>query len=608
MFQHPQKALHCIQKVNDNVFTPRVRLLQAEVLRDNGYVKEALQLLNENEMKNNSNYYYLKGLLLVQVDDDQNAIIAYKQALTLKRKDGTYWYAKATALMNINEVEQAIPAYKNALVYEEKSSSYFTWSELGEAYLRVEEYSKAKVALEKAVKAPSEALPVYYYKLSHAYRALGELDNAIKAVKSAINLHDRLEQKEDYGKKYYIYRYCDEPSFQQFRQAANELGGYRYQLFSLLKECGREKEAVEVLSSAIKLMPEQPWLRFQLADYYTELQNYDEAIKQYETAIELDQENGDAYFYLGHLYMDLERYEEALGVFSQGIEQFSEGDFFFHERHKAYLQLGNIESALADMNVVIENNPHAQAFFDRSYLYFQLGHFELALTDLQDVIDYDEAANEDIDYHYALGNVYFQLEMYEVAVKSFTFCLEHDETENKLRLYERRAQCLVELEKYEEALQDCNDGLVIEEEYAPLLWVRGYVYLKLEKPIESLHDAEKYLLLDQENPAGYYNLGLVQEELNLIDEAMASYSTAITIDEAYAPAYYRRAYLFNDRWEKESVISDLYHWLMYIDTYRLSANEKISILEEQAWVDSDIVSEVREKFEHIYGNSTVLLS
>ena len=72
-----------------------------------------------------------------------------------------------------------------------------------------------------------------------------------------------------------------------------------------------------------------------------------------------------------------------------------------------------------------------------------------------------------------------------------------------------------------------------------------------------LGDLRKVIELSPRNTYAYYNLGYVQTMMNDTDNAIASYSKAISLKADLGEAYFNRGLLYLQRGDKENGSADL---------------------------------------------------
>ena len=100
------------------------------------------------------------------------------------------------------------------------------------------------------------------------------------------------------------------------------------------------------------------------------------------------------------------------------------------------------------------------------------------------------------------GNDLYEQKRYEEAIKAYTLALNIDPQHKKYNsiIYGNRASCFQKLEKYYDALNDCNQSVKINPYYAKGYVKRANTYLKLKNFKAALDDFEKAKKLDPKSP------------------------------------------------------------------------------------------------------------
>lgn len=140
-----------------------------------------------------------------------------------------------------------------------------------------------------------------------------------------------------------------------------------------------------------------------------------------------------------------------------------------------------------------------------------------------------------------LGDKYFQQGEYQKAIDAYTEYLRLEPTHIK-SLY-NRGRAYEEIGKYSEALEDFN--AVLKEDPTnenALLSVAADYYYRLQDYENTIFYAEKVLAAG-ESAMAHTLIGKAHQKLGELNEAMAAYNAAISVDKEYADAYVSRGSL-----------------------------------------------------------------
>ncbi|MDM7325140.1 MAG: tetratricopeptide repeat protein [Thermus sp.] len=161
----------------------------------------------------------------------EEALEQYARALQLDPRNGGLRVRYASALLLKARAEEAAKVLEEG--HRLKPLDAEGWYTLGQAYLVLNRYKEAGVALENAVALAPLRFPAAYYYLGQVYLALGDAQKA----KSRLTVAVRLEPK----RAEYRYQLC------LANEKAGDKEGARYQCQEALRLKPGYKEAEEVL-------------------------------------------------------------------------------------------------------------------------------------------------------------------------------------------------------------------------------------------------------------------------------------------------------------------------------------------------------------------------
>ncbi len=94
---------------------------------------------------------------------------------------------------------------------------------------------------------------------------------------------------------------------------------------------------------------------------------------------------------------------------------------------------------------------------------------------------------------------------------------------------------LLKAGKVSEAIAELERALSLDPEDPKLHCYLGVAYNAVPDKLHAIHHFEECVRIE-ESPKAYYNLGLVYESVNRIDEAVRQYRMALELDPNYANA------------------------------------------------------------------------
>lgn len=115
---------------------------------------------------------------------------------------------------------------------------------------------------------------------------------------------------------------------------------------------------------------------------------------------------------------------------------------------------------------------------------------------------------------------------------------------NKARVYSNRGVALLNLKKYDEAINDFNKTLALNKNFKNAYFNRGSVYYYKKEYDKAIADFSKTISLDSTYALAYNNLGAILLERHQFTEAVSYFDNAIKNDTNYAAAYNNRGVLW----------------------------------------------------------------
>jgi len=97
-----------------------------------------------------------------------------------------------------------------------------------------------------------------------------------------------------------------------------------------------------------------------------------------------------------------------------------------------------------------------------------------------------------------------------------------------------RASIYLQLERAEEAVEECKEALKIDSEYNAAIFTLAQAYKKLERFEEAIAGFNRSLQLDSRDPKPHVNLGGIYSDLKDFDKAIVHLEEAIAIDPEHS--------------------------------------------------------------------------
>ena len=355
--------------------------------------------------------------------------------------------------------------------------------------------------------------------------------------------------------------------------------------------------AVEALSQAIGLTPDDANLFRLRADVYVLQREMANARADYSTAVRLAPQNPELRNFRGYFLMSQGLSAEAADDFSEAVRLDPTFAAAWNNRGLISLAAEKFEESVGDFTRALElNRKFPDAWNNRGFARMKLGQSASALTDVQQALrlkeDYPTAWNN-------LGLIRMQMEDYAEAEKAFTRLIELSPMDG--RWFNHRRAALLKQEKYIEARNDARQiewlaGLsqltrqTTARSSDPLAWIsRGEYLLDNAQYGAAIQDFSRALQLSPGNtdaltgramawmhtgelqravqdcdesivasasPEAYSVRGDVWLNLKNYDQAVQDYELAQRFDGRVADAYELRARMHRDAGQSEKADAD----------------------------------------------------
>jgi tetratricopeptide (TPR) repeat protein len=213
----------------------------------------------------------------------------------------------AKALVFGGQLKEAVmELQKDIELFPESSQSY---NLLGETYLQLKEYKKAKDNFEAAIQTKPDYAKAYY-GLAAACARLRLKDES----KQAQQKFKQLETEDQKAGRH--WRQVLEPLMVTRRSVAHT----HTDIGRVYSERGYPDKAMQLWQEAAILDPNNIDCRLHLSALYLKNRKLLDALKLYEQITRIDPENGIGYFFIGNINAQLSRFDDAEKAYKKVIE------------------------------------------------------------------------------------------------------------------------------------------------------------------------------------------------------------------------------------------------------------------------------------------------
>jgi len=228
--------------------------------------------------------WYKKGVELIDKQDYENALGAFKNAISKDAKYNDAYYGAGWCSNQLEKFEDAVD-YLNKYNPNSNETKIKKSNQLGSAYLSLQNSKGAMEQFNQTLSlSPNDGI---------ALRGIGDAYYGIEEDHdSAITYYEKAIKADEENSKPVYYR-----------------------LAWLYNDGERYDDAINILQKAIQHDSEDSGLREELGFAYYMKQEYEFAITQLNKAISLDAESKLAYFYKGLCFVATNKKGEAMSIY-----------------------------------------------------------------------------------------------------------------------------------------------------------------------------------------------------------------------------------------------------------------------------------------------------
>ena len=533
-------------------------LKAAEILDNNGDLKEARKLLTEN------------------IDENPSHVKSYLLLATMDRKEGDY----SSALRLIDK------ALKNNHKKSEVSNNTLTWWK-AVIYDEMDDLARAIPIMEQVVKIgkkeKSENLISMYEDLAQFYYSDERYEESDKVYKEMIKL--------------------DETQQLPFVGLARNM-------------CKRERfdEALKILDDCAKLNKNYYEVyRWQMVAY--------EGLKDYRKMIDammalFDKSDDTDYIRVSRFKKD---YKYSVAVLKERIATADDKTLWKMVLTDLYAACSKYSQALSLINELIDEYGADVSFLsDRATYYEELGLTELALKDMDQILEMCKESQRPY-YQAVRSDVLRSAGKYEEAMAGYSSYIDRFPTD--AYGYYARGWCKELSGDDSAAFEDYNEGIAVDESYPYIYLMRGEIYLKrgmneqanldfeqvvkkdtivkdgtcrhyalhfLGRDPEALEWIDKLIETDVDSPGHWYDKSCLLSRMGKLDESVAALKTA------FEKGYRKLSHLEHD--DDMDPIRNRDDYKQLIEKYQEILAEEVAKFEETTQVVREsVVSEIALK-------------
>ncbi len=256
-------------------------------------------------------------------------------------------------------------------------------------------------------------------------------------------------------------------------------------------QTGQAQLAVELLSKALLLDPQDAAVHASKGDALCELQRMAEAVASYDDAIAIRPDETNTHFNRGNTLRLWGRYADAVASYDKALTLDPSSADTFNNRGISLLELKRYAEAMASFQGAIARNPSYTAAYHN------------------------------------WGNALFETRAYDEAIAKFDRAIALDSQHVEARL--NRAAALIRLDRHDVAITSLDKVIALSPRHPGAYMNRGGALASLKRHEAAIASFDQVIELQPDNAAAYYNRGNAFLELKQYESAISNYDRAIAL-------------------------------------------------------------------------------
>jgi len=430
-----------------------------------------------------------RGRAFYELNQCEHALKSYKQAIELNPNHSRAWIFLGMTLAKLGNPEEALVSFNQAL--QLNPNAYNAWKYRGMTLAKLGNQEEALVSFNQALQLNPDSYKVWKSRGS----TLKKLGNQEEATAS---LHKATELEYEFW----------------------------YNCANILFDLGRDDEAYELYSKALKVRPNSYQALYKRGIILFNSGDEDEAIKNYETALEIRPDGYEAWYNLGILQNHLCLEEKAIASYKKALENRPDAYEIWYHLGMAQFDITRYDEAIASYDKAIEIYPdYYEAWYNLGILQNDLGLEEKAIASYKKALENRPDAYE---IWYRLGSVLFDLTRYDEAIASYDKAIEI--YPDYVEAWKSRSLALKILGRWEEAIASYKTARKIDPKNAKTWYEIGKLLDNLGNREEAFYNYDEAVNIDPDYEEAWYERSKVLQILKRYREALDSYETTLALN------------------------------------------------------------------------------
>ena len=245
---------------------------------------------------------------------------------------------------------------------------------------------------------------------------------------------------------------------------------------------GEIELALNDITKSITINPKYASSYFSRGSIYITMKKYNEAMLDMNNAININPGHFDVYHMRGRIHYLLKNYSSSLMEYDNYIKYNDSNLNVQRLKVLCLYKLNNIDEAINVMKAVIEKENTFENAYILGVMYSAAKKYEEALNYYNDAIKLN---NTDANIYNSRGLTYCELKKREEAIIDFTTAIQLSKSNiSAAKIFFNRSTVHDSLENYNEAINDLNKAIEINNNYKNAYVYRSEIYTKLAKQIK----------------------------------------------------------------------------------------------------------------------------
>lgn len=313
--------------------------------------------------------------------------------------------------------------------------------------------------------------------------------------------------------------------------------------------------AIKEFDAAQVLLPNETTVYSGRANLFMQMQQFDSALQNCQLALKYDPKNYLAYQYLGIIHAQLNQLKEAVQAFDSALEIQPHYETFIL-RGKAHSSNGDMPSALKDFSSAIELKPNLPlAYGNRAALYAQMRETDQAINDASSWIERCPY-KESVSARHARGVWRIELEKYDEAIEDFTEVLNLDPKHLIARF--ARATAYFNLKDFDKAIEDWTFVLELQPQFSKAYLNVGEAHAaKKDYGLAVKYYTEALRIEKKDQKTLFHLRAKAYSELCMRQHAIYDLNNVLRYDAKDVSLYHQRAYEYYQLGQIDKALLDL---------------------------------------------------